>query len=62
MALPRYDGHEAEGWIGEIEDIDLTLRFLADKQQQSVRLRKITSTVEFGMPTLPPPVSFEGHT
>jgi len=31
---------QAEGWIGEIEGIDVTLRFLVDKQQQASRLQK----------------------
>jgi hypothetical protein len=51
---------QAEGWLGEIEGIDLTLRFLADKQQQGERLQKITGTVELGIPTLRSPVSSEG--
>ncbi|WP_218107610.1 tyrosine-type recombinase/integrase [Micromonospora peucetia] len=59
--LARRARAEAEGWLGEIEGLDLTLRFLADKQQQAVRLQNIASTVGLGMPGLRPPVS-EGHT
>ncbi|GAB3147352.1 hypothetical protein GCM10027290_30500 [Micromonospora sonneratiae] len=41
---------EAEGWLGEIEGLDLTLRFLADKWQQAMRLSKITGAAGLGMP------------
>ncbi|MET7971029.1 tyrosine-type recombinase/integrase [Micromonospora sp. NPDC005305] len=51
----RRERAQAEGWIGEFEGIDLTLRFLADKQQQANRLQKITGTVGPGMPS-PRPV------
>lgn len=40
----------AEGWHGEIEGIDLTLRFLADKRGQAQRAA--TVTVELGLPTV----------
>lgn len=53
---------EAEGWLGEIEGIDLTLRFLSDKQRQAGQLQKITGEVGLGIPTLRPRVSSEGHT
>ncbi|WP_018588915.1 hypothetical protein [Salinispora arenicola] len=51
----RRERAQAEGWIGEIEGIDLTLRFLADRQQQASRLQEITGTVDLGMPS-PRPV------
>jgi integrase len=41
----------AEGWLGEIEGIDLTLRFLSDKHEQADRLTKITRQVDLGMPS-----------
>ncbi|MFI6079276.1 tyrosine-type recombinase/integrase [Actinoplanes sp. NPDC051343] len=41
---------ETEGWFGEIEGLDLTLRFLADKRQQAIRLGQVTGTVGLGMP------------
>ena len=46
----RRNRAHAEGWVGEIEGIDLTLRFLADKQQQAARLQRITGAVNLGMP------------
>ncbi|MBG0568815.1 site-specific integrase [Actinoplanes sp. NEAU-A11] len=48
----RRERAQAEGWLGEIEGIDLTLRFLGDKQQQATRLRKITGAVDLGMPSI----------
>jgi hypothetical protein len=42
----------AEGRLGEIEGIDLTLRFLQEKQQQAQRLLTITSQVDLGMPVI----------
>jgi site-specific recombinase XerC len=46
---------EAEGWLGEIEGIDLTMRFLAHKRQQTTRLSQVTGTVGLGMPSIRPP-------
>lgn len=43
---------EAEGWLGEIEGIDLTLTFLGEKQQQARRLKKLTRGAEHGLPLL----------
>ncbi|TDD63684.1 recombinase [Actinomadura darangshiensis] len=42
----------AEGWIGEIEGIDLTLRFLTDKRLEAQRLLRLTSQVALLMPTI----------
>jgi hypothetical protein len=61
--LPRLDELEAdlrqrrdhavsEGWLGEIEGIDLTLTFLADKRNQTNRLTKVTRPVDLGIPAL----------
>jgi hypothetical protein len=58
----RRERAQAEGWLGEIEGIDLTLRFLSDKQQQAERLQKITGTVALGMPSLRPPGVPRGRT
>ncbi|EEP73102.1 hypothetical protein MCAG_03429 [Micromonospora sp. ATCC 39149] len=41
---------EAEGWLGEIEGIDLTLRYLTDKQQQAVRLSQVSGPTVLGIP------------
>ena len=42
----------AEGWLGEIEGIDLTLRFLADKRTQAQRLVRSSGPTILAMPTL----------
>jgi hypothetical protein len=42
----------AEGWLGEIEGIDLTLRLLREKQAGAARLTR--RTVELGIPGLRP--------
>lgn len=60
--LPRLDELEAdltsrrhraeqEGWLGEIEGIDLTLSFLRSKRHQTRRLNQ-HGTVKLGMPSL----------
>lgn len=41
---------EAEGWLGEIEGIDLTLHFLAGEREQANRMQQITRTVGLGVP------------
>lgn len=51
---------EAEAWLGEIEGIDLTLRFLTEKRQQAERLQKITGAVQLGMPVARRPVKHRG--
>ena len=38
-----------EGWLGEIEGIDLTLTFLRQKRDQTRRLARIAPT-DLGMP------------
>ncbi|BEL12875.1 site-specific integrase [Actinoplanes sichuanensis] len=50
----RRERAQAEGWLGEIEGLDLTLRFLTDKRQQATRLNQVTGTVGLGMPGLRP--------
>jgi hypothetical protein len=62
--LPRLDEIEAdlqdrriraghEGWLGEIEGIDLTLTFLRQKRDQTRRLARIAPT-DLGMPGVLP--------
>jgi hypothetical protein len=62
--LPRLDEIEAdlqarrnratsEGWLGEIEGIDLTLTFLRQKRDQTRRLARI-APVNLGMPGVIP--------
>ncbi|TDD18048.1 recombinase [Nonomuraea diastatica] len=43
---------EAEGWLGEIEGIDLTLTFLRLKRDQTRRLARVAPT-DLGMPGMP---------
>lgn len=51
--LARRTRAEAEGWLGEIEGIELTLSFLRQKRDQTRRLARI-APVDLGMPlTLP---------
>lgn len=49
--LQRRARAEAEGWLGEIEGIDLTLTLLRDKRAQAERTR--ARAVPLGMPTRP---------
>jgi hypothetical protein len=44
---------EQEGWLGEIEGIDLTLQHLAAKRRQAQRLTHHSGPVSLGMPSLP---------
>ncbi|WP_433700800.1 tyrosine-type recombinase/integrase [Nocardiopsis sp. CA-288880] len=48
--LQRRQHAIAEGWLGEIEGIDLTLRFLNEKRDQADRLTRVTGEVELGIP------------
>ncbi|CRK56940.1 Mobile element protein [Alloactinosynnema sp. L-07] len=62
--LPRLDELEtdleerrkraaSEGWLGEIEGIDRTLRCLRDKRADTLRITRITRQVSLGLPTVP---------
>lgn len=51
--LARRARAEQEGWLGEIEGIDLTLTFLRQKRGESQRLARI-APVNLGMPGLRP--------
>ncbi|WP_329446149.1 hypothetical protein [Streptomyces canus] len=46
--VSRFD----EGWRGEVEGLDLTLRFLGSKRAQAHRAAA-TASVDLGMPTRP---------
>jgi len=48
--LARRAQAEAEGWLGELEGIELTLLFLQDKRGQAQRLAGLTR-VDLGLPT-----------
>lgn len=61
--LPRLDELESdleerrkrattEGWLGEIEGVDLTLQCLRDKRADALRLTRITRQVDLGMPAV----------
>ncbi|MGW4411977.1 recombinase [Nonomuraea sp. NPDC004702] len=50
--LARGARAEAEGRLGEIEGIDLTLTFLRQKRDQTRRLARVTPT-HLGMPSIP---------
>ena len=47
--LARRARAEAEGWLGEIEGIDLTLSFLRQKRDQTRRLARV-APVDLGLP------------
>lgn len=49
--LARRAHAETEGWLGEIEGIDLTLTFLSGKRDEASRLNRITP-INLGMPAL----------
>jgi hypothetical protein len=51
--LARRVRAEAEGWLGEIEGIDLTITFLRQKRDQTRRLAKV-APFNLGMPGVPP--------
>ena len=48
--LARRAHVEAEGWLGELEGINLTVTFLRAKRQQGQRLAR-TGPVHLGLPT-----------
>jgi hypothetical protein len=48
--LTRRARAEAEGWLGEIEGIGLTLSFLGQKRDETRRLARI-APAELGMPS-----------
>jgi hypothetical protein len=53
----RREHAQTQGWLGEIEGLDLTLRFLADKRADTVRLARLTqdTATPLGMPTIGAP-------
>jgi site-specific recombinase XerD len=51
--LARRGRAEHEGWLGEVEGIDLTLMFLRQKREQTQRLSRI-APVDLGMPGVLP--------
>jgi len=55
--LTRRSHAHAQGWLGEIEGIDLTLRFLAGKRAETLRLARFShdTVTPIGMPTIGAP-------
>ncbi|MEJ3745336.1 hypothetical protein WEI85_18840 [Actinomycetes bacterium KLBMP 9797] len=49
--LRRRDRAAQEGWLGEIEGIDVTLSRLRGKRDQTLRLSKTATSVYLGIPT-----------
>ena len=45
----------AEKWVGEVEGIDLTLRFLRDKRMEAQRVNRTAQKSELGLPLMPAP-------
>ncbi|MBF9132746.1 tyrosine-type recombinase/integrase [Plantactinospora sp. S1510] len=51
--MKRRDRASQEGWLGEIEGIDVTLSQLRGKRDQTLRLSKTAAPVYLGIPTTP---------
>lgn len=49
--MARHHRAEQEGWLGEIEGIDLTLTFLRQKRDQTQRLAR-TASIDLGLPAV----------
>jgi hypothetical protein len=49
--IARRELAQTKGWLGELEGIDLTLRFLQDKRADAQRLARLGPT-DLGMPAL----------
>jgi hypothetical protein len=52
--LARRERAQAEGWLGELEGLDLTLRFLADKRREAQRFAR-SPAAPLGMPSIGAP-------
>jgi hypothetical protein len=50
--LARRARAEREGWLGEVEGIDLTLMFLRQKREETRRLTRVAGPVELPLPTI----------
>jgi Phage integrase family len=55
--LTRREHARTQGWLGEIEGIDLTLRFLSGKRAETLRLARSShdTATSIGMPTIGAP-------
>jgi hypothetical protein len=45
---------ETEGWLGEIEGIDLTLQFLREQRKQALKSEQPGRSVDLGIPSSTP--------
>jgi site-specific recombinase XerC len=52
--LVRREHAQTEGWLGELEGLDLTLRFLVDKRDEAQRVYQ-SAAASLGMPTIGAP-------
>jgi hypothetical protein len=52
-AVARRSRAAHEGWLGEVEGLDLTLTFLCQKREQTQRLSRI-APINLGMPGFRP--------
>jgi hypothetical protein len=52
--IARIAEAEREGWLGEVEGLQVSLAGAQDKLAQLDRRAHNHTTVEFGMPTIPP--------
>jgi len=55
--IARREHADTQGWLGEIEGIDLTLRFLAEKRAETLRIAGFShdTVTPLGMPTIGAP-------
>jgi hypothetical protein len=51
--IARRELAHTKGWLGELEGIDLTLRFLHDKRADAQRLARLGPT-DLGIPVIRP--------
>lgn len=51
--IARKNQAEQQGWLGELEGLDLTLSFLNQKRERTQRLRRLDA-VHLGMPSPSP--------
>lgn len=52
--LTRRARAQAEGWLAEVEGIDITLSFLRAKREETRRLARVAGPVELPLPTRRP--------
>lgn len=50
--LCRRERAQTEGWLGELDGLDVTLRFLHDKRDEAHRLARSSAPTALCMPTM----------